>query len=77
VAPAKRSAAAEAKAATHELDDGTTTHSFRTLLEELSTIVRNTCRAPGAQNDAPTFQVTTNANAKQRRAMELLDTIAV
>ncbi len=77
VAPAKRSAAAGAKAATHELEDGTTTHSFRTLLEELSTIARNTCRAPGAQDDAPTFEVTTNADAKQRRAMELLDAIAV
>ncbi len=76
VAPAKRSAAAEAKAATHTLKDQTPAHSFRTLLEELSTIVRNTCRAPGAGEDAPTFDVTTTANAKQRRAFELLDRIA-
>lgn len=76
VAPAKRSATAEAKATTHTLPDETPAHSFRTLLEELSTIVRNTCRAPGTGDDAPTFDVTTIANAKQRRAMELLDSIA-
>lgn len=46
VAPATRSAQAERKALTHTLPDGTPAHSFRTLLEELSTIVRNICRAP-------------------------------
>jgi hypothetical protein len=48
VAPAKRSTAAQAKAATHTLDDGTPAHSFATLQQELATIVRNTCRAPHA-----------------------------
>ena len=46
VAPAKRSKAALAKAARHTLDDGTPAHSFSTLLAELATIVRNTCRTP-------------------------------
>jgi hypothetical protein len=46
VAPATRSAQALRKVATHALPDGSPAHSFRTLLEELSTIVRNTCRAP-------------------------------
>jgi transposase len=46
VAPARRSAAAEEKARSKQLDDGTPVHSFHTLLEELSTIVRNTCRVP-------------------------------
>jgi transposase len=72
VAPAKRSAAALAKAASHTLDDGTPAHSFATLLEDLSTVVRNTCRAPDAGDDAPTFQILTVPSAKQRRALELI-----
>jgi hypothetical protein len=77
VAPAQRSAAAEHKALTHTLTDGTAVHSFRTLLDELSTIVRNTCRAPGAEAHAPTFEIVTMPNASQTRALELLATIAM
>ena len=72
VAPAKRSKAALAKVASHTLDDGTPAHSFRTLLEELGTVVRNTCRTRGSSDDAPTFEIVTTANLKQARAMELL-----
>jgi transposase len=75
VAAAKRSAAAEAKAASHLLDDGTPAHSFSTLQQELATIVRNTCRAPQAADGAPTFKITTTPNPKQRRALELLNAI--
>jgi DDE family transposase len=75
VAPAKRSQAARAKAASHTLDDGTPAHSFATLLEELSTVVRNTCRTPNAEADAPTFDVLTTPNAKQKRALELIQQI--
>src|SRR5206468_4785311 len=75
VAPAKRSIAAQAKVATHTLDDGTPAHSFSTLQQELATIVRNTCRATGAADHAKTFNITTIPNPKQRRALELLDTI--
>ena len=71
VAPAKRSKAAIAKAARHTLDDGTPTHSFRTLLDELGTVVRNTCRTCGSGDDAPTFEIVTTANPKQARAIEL------
>jgi hypothetical protein len=77
VAPAKRSRKALAKAARHTLDDGTPVHSFATLLGELSTIVRNTCRTPGAGADAPTFNIVTTPNAKQKRAFELLQQISV
>ncbi len=77
VAPAKRSKAALAKASRHTLDDGTPAHSFATLLDELSTIVRNTCRTPNAQPDTPTFQVLTTPNSKQQRAFELLQQICV
>jgi len=77
VVAAKRSAAAEAKAASHLLDDGTPAHSFSTLQQELATIVRNTCRAPQAADGAPTFKITTTPNPKQRRALELLNAIRV
>ena len=77
VAPARRSDAALAKVASHTLDDGTPVHSFSTLLAELSTIVRNTCRTPGAAPDAPSFAVLTTPNAKQRRALELIEQLQV
>jgi len=77
VAPAKRSKAALAKVATHSLDDGTAAHSFATLLAELATIVRNTCRAPHAGIDAPTFAIVTTPNPKQKRALELIQQIQV
>jgi transposase len=77
VAPARRSAAARAKARTTRLQDGTPAHSFSTLLAELATIVRNTCRAALADQSAATFTVLTTANSKQQRALELLQQITV
>jgi len=84
VAPAVRSKAAQDKASHHTLDDGTPTHSFATLLAELATIVRTTCRTPHAARrtphagpDAPTFEVLTTPNAKQQRAFTLLQQIHV
>jgi transposase len=78
VAPAERSEAALQKVATHTLDDGRTpAHSFRTLLESLATIVRNTCRTRAAKPEAPTFQIDTAPNRTQQRAFELLRAIAV
>jgi transposase len=74
VAPARRSAAAEKKASSKQLEDGTPAHSFRTLLEELSTIVRNTCRVP---KTAHTFPMLTIPNDLQFRARELIDKITV
>ncbi len=77
VAPAKRSAAALLKVASHTLDDGTPAHSFSTLLAELATIVRNTCRTPNAADGAPTFDLLTTPNPKQQRAFELIQKIRV
>jgi transposase len=76
VAPAERSSSAQAKAATHTLVDGTPAHSFSTLMAELATIVRNTCRAPHAESDSPTFEVTTTATSRQQCAMALVQAIA-
>ncbi len=75
VAPAKRSKAAQAKVARHTLEDGTPAHSFCTLMAELATIVRNTCRTPDAAPEAPTFDIVTTPSAKQRRALELIEQI--
>ena len=75
VAPAERSDAARAKVASHRLDDGTPLHSFSTLMADLATIVRNTCRTPSAGPDAPTFDIVTTPSARQRRALDLLQQI--
>ena len=75
VAPATRSTAAQAKASRHTLEDGTPTHSFATLLAELATRVRNTCRTPHAGPASPTFEVLTTPNAKQQRAFALIQRI--
>jgi transposase len=75
VVPAKRSEAAERKAASHKLPDGTPVHSFRTLMEELGTIVRNTCRPPGQGDTALAFPLVTIPTVKQRHALQLLEAI--
>ncbi|MCB1677394.1 MAG: IS1634 family transposase [Halioglobus sp.] len=75
VAPARRSAKAQRKVNTRRLEDGTPAHSFRTLMDELSTMVRNTCRTPHSGLDGQTFEVVTTANPKQRRALELIQAI--
>ena len=77
VAPAKRSKAALVKVATKRLDDDTVAHSFRTMMTELSGIVRNICRRRGAEPSEPTFRMITTPNPKQARALALLDTIRV
>ena len=76
VAPAERSAAAKAKVARRRHEDGAPIHSFSTLLTELATIVHNTCRT-SADDDAPTFTVTTQSNPTQRRALDLIDQLVV
>jgi transposase len=76
VAPATRSSKARRKAASHTLDDGTPAHSFATLIAELATVVRNTCRSPKTGNSAAIFQVTTTPTAKQEHAFRLIRTIA-
>ena len=77
VAPAKRSKTALRKVHTRRLDDATPVHSFRTLLDHLGEIVRNTCRLPNAGPEAPTFHKATTPNAKQQQALDLLRDISV
>jgi len=76
VAPAGRSAAALAKAQTRRLADGTPALSFRGLLTHLATIVRNTMPFRDAKPGMRTFTLTTEANPKQRQALDLAAAIA-
>ena len=75
VAPAVRSKSAQDKASSRSLPNGQPAHSFATLLADLATIVRNTCRAPGATSDSPTFNVLTSATPHQQRALALINAI--
>ena len=75
VAPAKRSQAAMKKVTSLLLEDGTVAHSFHSLMQDLSSITRNTCRTNNGTKDAPTFQITTTPTAKQKRAIQLIDQI--
>jgi transposase len=75
VAAARRSSGAEEKVRSARLEDGTPLHSFQTLLDELASIVRNTCRVPGSAATAPTFSLSTLPNALQLRARQLIDKI--
>jgi transposase len=77
VAPAKRSDEALHKVHTKKLDDGSPVHSFKTLLNHLSNVVRNKCRRKGARPDESTFEMTTTPNPKQQKAYELLKAIKV
>ncbi len=77
VAAAERSEAALAKVTRRTLKDGSPVHSFRTLLHELSSIVRNTCQASTDKKPGTTFQMITTANPTQQRALKLLQSIAV
>jgi len=72
VAPAQRSQQAQEKVVCRTVADGTPVHSFSTLMAELGSIVRNTCRTPGAGPEVPTFDIVTTPNAKQRRALDLI-----
>jgi transposase len=74
VAPTARSEAATHKAQTGTLPTGEPVHTFKTLLEHLATITRNTCTHP---DSGTTFPMTTSPNATQQNALDLLKRISV
>lgn len=74
VAPAKRSQAATIKAQTGTLSDGTPARTFKTVLDDLATITRNTCTHP---QSGVTFPMTTSPTPQQQKALDLLDTITL
>ena len=71
VAPARRSAAAERKAATKTTSDDLPAHSFASLLSHLATLTRNEVRFLAVQ-DQPVVEQLALPTPTQRRAFELL-----
>jgi transposase len=70
VAPARRSASARAKARTKRTPDGLAVQSFRDLLKDLATIVKNRIR-PALKSVAP-FEIVTRPTSLQKHALQLL-----
>ena len=70
VAPAQVSKAAQRKARRKRSDDGDPVHSFRTLLDDLATLTRNTVapRLPGAEP----FELLARPTPLQDKALKLL-----
>ena len=77
VAPAKRSSEAQAKVQRKQLPDGSPVHSFQSLLRNLATIVRNTCRSLDKDADTPSFTIETQHAPNQQEAFRLLKEIRV
>jgi len=69
VAPARRSQAAQAKAARHHDEDGRPYRSFRGLLEHLATLTRNQVRFGGTGTEIP---VLAEPTSEQRQAFDLI-----
>jgi hypothetical protein len=69
VAPARRSAAAQAKASCQHDAAGRPCRSFRGLIEHLATLPRNQVRFTGATADVPML---TEPTSTQREAFDLI-----
>jgi hypothetical protein len=69
VAPARRSAAADAKASAQHDQDGRPYHSFRGLLAHLGTLTRNQVRFADAGTEIP---VLAEPTSEQRQAFDLI-----
>lgn len=75
VAPAHRSQQAIDKTRTKRTQDGRPVHSFATLLDDLATITKSTCRRHGAIADEASFVLFTKPSPLQARALALVGTI--
>ena len=62
------------EAQTGMLSDGTPARTFKTVLDDLATITRNTCTHP---ESGVTFPMTTSPNPLQQKALDLLGTITL
>ena len=70
VAPARVSASAKSRADSKLTADGLPVHSFRTLMEDLSTMVLNQLRLPGQESSL--ISIVTSPTPVQARALALL-----
>ena len=74
VAKAQRSRAAQRKAQRKRTAEGEVAHSYRSLIEELSTLTRNTIRLAGTE---ATFNKLSEPSRLQARALELVQSAPV
>jgi hypothetical protein len=70
VAKAERSSTAVTKQTTGRTEDGLPVHSFRTLLDDLATLTRNTLVTPIAPEQP--FTLTARPTLVQQKARDLL-----
>lgn len=75
VAATQRSKETLEKVHTKTLPNGSKTHSFRTLLNSLGTIVRNTMRFQNDPDTAPAFTITTTPTPEQQKAFDFIQSI--
>ena len=76
VAPSSKSEGAKKKASSKKTGDGATVHSFKSLLADLSTIVRNVCQAPSAtKTNQGVFTMTTTPSINRQKAFDLIKSI--
>ncbi|MCY4557941.1 MAG: hypothetical protein OXF79_16560 [Chloroflexi bacterium] len=71
VQKARPSPSARRKAQVKETPDGLPVHSFRTLIDDLASVVVNVIRLPGASKERTT--IVTRRTRLQSRAFELLE----
>lgn len=72
VAPSKRSKKARAKAATKKTSENLPVHSFRTLMADLATIVKNKFQSSGLETSLM-FEKITQPTTLQQKALDLLE----
>ena len=72
VAPSKRSKKARESAATKKTPEKLPVHSFRTLMADLATIVKNKFQSSGLETSLM-FEKITQPTSLQQKALDLLD----
>jgi hypothetical protein len=76
IAPAERSQTAQLKASRRQLADGTTAHSFHTLLQHLATLTRDDLTFTDPTHGTRTqIQELTSPTPTQRKAFELIQAV--
>ncbi|MCL2000644.1 MAG: IS1634 family transposase [Planctomycetes bacterium] len=76
VAPAQKSESAKKKTSRKKTADGAIVHSFKSLLADLSTIIRNVCQVlPASNADREVISITTTPSSNQQKAFDLLKNI--
>ena len=75
VRASQRSKATLKKIRSKRLPDGSQAESFQSLLKNLATIVRSTCRRKDVPDECVTFTIDTQPSEQQNKALQLVKTI--